>query len=1018
MFKTKKIKLFIVLFLVSIFFSFFKSPVLAQKEKFAVNVNPIRGLDFWKLQDQTPNDFVEYQKKISQQNNFSPTWLLRPDYFLNFQNNIFIDQKFKNDDIGIFLEVTPSWANPVGVKYNNNLPWYHSQNVFLSGYNPKDRISLIDYAFSKFKDIFGFYPKSVGAWHIDPITAEYLVEKYNVNSFLICTDQTSTDGYQIWGGWWGIPYYPSKNNLLIPAQTKKDKLNAVVLWWAARDPINAYGEGKSSLYSVQANDYIQKNLDINYFHKLTEVYLNQTTNNFGQITIGLENDNNFNLYKSEYQNQIIDLINSGSKFLTASSFFNWYSSKYPNLSEDTELYGSDLLNIQKEFKWILKKDKRVGLIKELNDDWTVIDYRDYSKNNIDPYKYYKNIDNFLYWKIPAKIDSVFKIGSTQIWNDHNFNVNKKFNFNIIYLFSAIILLAIIFMKFIKKIKLLPTIAIFIGTIILSLTMIRSGSVYQFGIGFWGPNGHDGIWHLSLINQLQKSIPPQNPIYSGSILQNYHWGFDFLAAILGKILAIDTTFVYFKLLPIVLGLSIGFLSFYLAKKVTKNDRIAILFTLLNFFAGSFGWIYTLFKNHQIGGESLFWSMQSVSTLLNPPYALSLIFLLIGLILWVKNKNSNNTLLAICNGLIFGTLAGIKVYAGILIGLTIVTYWFINLVKTKKILNYHFWVWISTAIISFFILFSLGALKNSTLLEFKPLWFTHSMIESIDKFYLPTIASLRMNLSQNFFSIKLPVLIFIEICLIGIFLIGNMGMRFLGLWTIIIKTVKKQLNDFDFLMIIFMFFSFLIPQLFIQKGTAWNTIQFFYYFLFISNFFFAQFIFNTFKQKNIKNYIFIFLIFILSVLTSYATIKDYLGNPPPAAIPLKEVEALNFLKNQSDGYVLTYPYDKYKKDKLNLSTPIPVYLYETTAYVSAFSKKETFLEDEMNLDITGFNWKQRLTDEEKFFSSTDKFFARGFLINNNIDYIYLVNDQNFSLSIFDLQIDEIFNNGQVRVYKTRR
>lgn len=565
-------------------------------------------------------------------------------------------------------------------------------------------------------------------------------------------------------------------------------------------------------------------------------------------------------------------------------------------------------------------------------------------------------------------------------------------------------------------SLIPILVIFIGTIFLSLTMIRSGSLYQYGIGFWGPNGHDGIWHLSLINQLQKNIPPNNPIFSGTILNNYHWGFDLFVALIGKITNINNVFIYFKLLPIIFGLSLGTLSYFLSKKVTKNKTVAIWFVIFNYCAGSLGWIWTLIKDQSVGGESLFWAMQSASTLLNPPYAMSLIIILIGFLLWIKNKDLNNKKIAILNGILFGILAGIKVYAGILVGLTLVSFWFIKLIKTKKILNYHFWTWVTTAIVSFTILFSLGALKNSTLLEFKPLWFTHSMIESIDKLYLPRLASLRMNISQNVFSFKLPVLIFIEISLIGIFLIGNLGTRVLGFYSIFKKIKNKKLNEFEVLMLIFMFFSFIIPQLFVQKGTAWNTIQFFYYFLFISNFFFAQFIANILKNKKITSFIIVGLIFLLTIPTSYATIKDYLGNPPPAALTTEEFQATNFLKQQPEGVVLTYPYDKYQKD--NLTTPIPLYIYETTSYVSAFSNHQTFLEDEMNLDITGFDWQSRLKEEKDFFLSQNKFQARGFLINNNISYIYLVNNQSFSLSLDDLQIDQIFNNGQVKIYQVRR
>jgi hypothetical protein len=277
----------------------------------------------------------------------------------------------------------------------------------------------------------------------------------------------------------------------------------------------------------------------------------------------------------------------------------------------------------------------------------------------------------------------------------------------------------------QKINIFAFFLIIVGTAVLSLTMIRSGINYSFGIGFWGPNGHDGIWHLCLINQLQKNIPPQNPVYSGTILNNYHWGFDLIAAFVGKIIR-NNTFVYFQFLPIIIGLALGILSYHLALKNSKNKVTALIFTFLIYFSGSFGWIYTLIKSGQVGGESLFWSMQSVSTLINPPFALSLVFMLIGLIVWVKNSSQKNYKIAIINGIIFGMLAGIKVYSGILIGLTLAIFWGINFLKTKKIINYNFVVWLTILIVSLGILFSLGVLKNSSILEFKPLWFTHSMI----------------------------------------------------------------------------------------------------------------------------------------------------------------------------------------------------------------------------------------------------------------------------------------------------
>jgi len=68
--------------------------------------------------------------------------------------------------------------------------------------------------------------------------------------------------------------------------------------------------------------------------------------------------------------------------------------------------------------------------------------------------------------------------------------------------------------------------VLLGMISQSLTVVKSGLLYSYGMGFWGPNGHDGVWHLALINELTRHFPPQNPVFAHFSLSNYHWLFDF------------------------------------------------------------------------------------------------------------------------------------------------------------------------------------------------------------------------------------------------------------------------------------------------------------------------------------------------------------------------------------------------------------------------------------------------------------------------------------------------------------
>lgn len=557
-----------------------------------------------------------------------------------------------------------------------------------------------------------------------------------------------------------------------------------------------------------------------------------------------------------------------------------------------------------------------------------------------------------------------------------------------------------------KEKIITSIIILLSSLLMSVTMFRSGLHYEYGIGFWGPNGHDAIWHLSLINQLKQNIPPNNPIFSGTILSNYHWGFDLIVALISKITQLSPSIIYFQIFPIIFAILLGFLSYNFARLVTQNHFLSLIFVFLNYFASSFGWIVTLIKSGQIGGESMFWSMQSASTLLNPPYALSLIVLLLGLTLWFQHKDSKSILWSLITGFIFSLLCLIKVYSAILIGLSLGIYFLIKYLKTKKISQYNLFVCGFFGIFSLFILFKLGVVGGNSLLEFKPFWFTQSMVESIDKFYWPKLASYRYN--QTNILIKL----FIELLLLLIFLVGNLGVRIFGFIHVFKKSKNKINSDINILFYSFLLISFIFPLLFVQKGTAWNTIQFFYYFLFIINFYLAKTV-STIYQKN---KIFSLLIIILASVGTIGTLKDYFGNPPPSALPQKEFQALTFLKNQTPGVVLTFPYDKYIKN--NFKTPVPLYVYETTAYVSAFSQNQVYLEDEMNLDITGFDWQKRRQSSFDFFKSNDKHFSRGFLLNNNIQYIYLVDNQKFELNQVDLQIDKIYDIEGIKIFSVQK
>ena len=215
--------------------------------------------------------------------------------------------------------------------------------------------------------------------------------------------------------------------------------------------------------------------------------------------------------------------------------------------------------------------------------------------------------------------------------------------------------------------------------------------------------------------------------------------------------------------------------------------------------------------------------------------------------------------------------------------------------------------------------------------------------------------------------------------------------------------------------------IIPMFYVQRGTPWNTIQFMYYSLMFSGILAGVTLGEYIETKrvsvfyNIRTKVTIISLVVgITIPTSLGTLKHYLPARPPAKVSSEELEALKFLSKQPDGVVLTYPFDKGEADAAIDNPPRPLYLYESTAYVSAFSGKPVFLEDEVNLDITGYDWRARRLKALEFFKFSDASKARNFLKENNITYIYLTKELD-NLEVNELPLSKVFENKETIIYQ---
>lgn len=318
------------------------------QDRFITMVNPVRGRNMWGDKSLIPikNQYDEISKY-----NFPVTWLLQYDALIDTELSGYIKGFSSNQEVGVFLEVTPDFAQKARIIYPHAVPWADPSAIFLSGYSQSERRKLIDTLFLGFKDVYGYFPKSVGAWWIDSYSLSYMKKEYGISAAMIVADQKTTDHYGVWGQWWGVPYFPSKANILTPAKNDQIKEDVAIIQWAQRHPDLAYGEGPIfSNYSFQANDYIRQGKNTNFFKDLTNIYLN-CNNLVGQMTIGLETGMESSEFDSEYQKQLSYLSNlKNIKFLSMSNFANEYKDIYTGITE-VSLQGP-------KTKWILNKDER------------------------------------------------------------------------------------------------------------------------------------------------------------------------------------------------------------------------------------------------------------------------------------------------------------------------------------------------------------------------------------------------------------------------------------------------------------------------------------------------------------------------------------------------------------------------------------------------------------------------------------------------------------------------------------
>jgi len=197
------------------------------------------------ITDEVLYDAVSEQVKLLNRYGIKGTFLLQYDALISpSYQKLLKNETLPGTEIGGWWEITQPHVEAAGLKWRGQYPWDWRTNVgFSIGYTPEEREKLVDVYMAKFKEVFGKYPTAIGCWFIDAHTLAYMYDKYHIVASCNCRDQIGTDGYTLWGGYWGQGYYPSRKNCYMPAQTKSEQIQVPVFRMLGSDPIYQYDLG-------------------------------------------------------------------------------------------------------------------------------------------------------------------------------------------------------------------------------------------------------------------------------------------------------------------------------------------------------------------------------------------------------------------------------------------------------------------------------------------------------------------------------------------------------------------------------------------------------------------------------------------------------------------------------------------------------------------------------------------------------------------------------------------------------
>ncbi len=549
-------------------------------------------------------------------------------------------------------------------------------------------------------------------------------------------------------------------------------------------------------------------------------------------------------------------------------------------------------------------------------------------------------------------------------------------------------------KILHRPDLIVVSAIILCVLIQSIIVFPNGVRPDGSLRLKGVFTEDGSWHIAIINNIKKSIPPENPVFASEKLVNYNYFSDIYIATIQRFTGIDTLILYFKLIGPFLALICASTLYFLLEGFIRNRLISSAGVLLVTLSSTYYYIFGIFKPNL--NPSSFFGNDYVSRMVNYQLSFSYIIITTFLFLLLSYKKINSLKFSLVAALLIGSGIGFKSYGTILL---IAALFLIGIYRIfKKDFSYikiAFLSCVFTSILSF--LFLRSSQVTEAIFAFNPLWLIENIFSDPLRLNSPAWEAQKNWYFQN--SNYLGVT-YLYIKGIVIFLSAGLGLKLLGFFSFI-KIQESRKREIVLLLTMVALIGILMPLTFTQGGVKWNTVQFIWYSGLSLGILLVVFIADLYHRLGPKQVLIIILFIWISYLPGvYYYSKFYLSDTGNLTTynfqgTQQSYQAAEFLSSQENGILL-----------LDSN-------YSQTPFIMAISEKNAYFADESLLSNLLISWQIRSGQVQRFFGNSTEKYKENFLKENKISYIFTIKDGLKSKEY----LDNIYTNNEVSIYKIK-